>query len=128
MLTLEKAGCAQIKKIQNTQLSRFFFFFMASSFSVSIELSGGCELVFGNKHKFVIDGILPNTTLRQLVIVLRDKYITERQDQFLDPTGTSIRPGILTLVNQCDSEVVGAMDYVLEPNDVIEFVSTLHGG
>ena len=101
---------------------------MTASIAIQIELSGGCELIFGNKNLFRIEDIPADTTLAQLILILRDKYVTGRQDQFLDPSGTTIRPGILIMVNDCDSEVMGGMEYVLGSGDVIGFVSTLHGG
>lgn len=38
------------------------------------------------------------------------------------------RPGILVLINDADWELEGEASYVLQPNDNILFVSTLHGG
>ena len=40
----------------------------------------------------------------------------------------SRRPGILVLINDSDWELEGEADYVLQPNDEIVFISTLHGG
>jgi hypothetical protein len=38
------------------------------------------------------------------------------------------RPGILVLINDADWELEGEASYVLQANDNILFVSTLHGG
>lgn len=38
------------------------------------------------------------------------------------------RPGVLVLVNDCDWELSGQLDTLLEANDVVVFISTLHGG
>ncbi len=38
------------------------------------------------------------------------------------------RPGILVLVNEADWELEGQGEYVLENDDEIAFISTLHGG
>jgi ubiquitin related modifier 1 len=38
------------------------------------------------------------------------------------------RPGILVLVNDTDWELCGREDYVLQANDSVAFISTLHGG
>ena len=38
------------------------------------------------------------------------------------------RPGVLVLVNDTDWELEGEGEYVLQPNDEIVFISTLHGG
>ena len=42
--------------------------------------------------------------------------------------GESVRPGILVLVNGTDWELLGQLDYPLEQNDHVLFISTLHGG
>ncbi|KAI8545227.1 hypothetical protein RHMOL_Rhmol07G0024600 [Rhododendron molle] len=38
------------------------------------------------------------------------------------------RPGVLVLVNDCDWELSGQLDTMLEEKDVVVFISTLHGG
>lgn len=38
------------------------------------------------------------------------------------------RPGILVLVNETDWELLGELDYEIQQNDNISFISTLHGG
>lgn len=40
----------------------------------------------------------------------------------------SVRPGIIVLVNDTDWELEDTTAYVLQPNDRIAFISTLHGG
>ena len=94
-----------------------------SNFVVQVILSGGCEILFGTRSltRSVADG----TSLKKFVGSLRE-CIAERPDQFL--VGDSLRPGILTLVNDTDAELLGGDDYPLAANDVIQFVSTLHGG
>lgn len=91
-------------------------------------------------------------TLNALVLHLRDRFILpaaaasagapfhamKAAQQFCvedASTGTGsgangfvLRPGILALVNDCDAEVFGGAAYVLEDNDVVAFISTLHGG
>ena len=42
--------------------------------------------------------------------------------------GSSVRPGILVLVNDADWELVGEGAYKLEKGDSVMFISTLHGG
>ena len=42
--------------------------------------------------------------------------------------GSTVKPGILVLVNDADWELVGEMEYTLEKGDNIMFISTLHGG
>ncbi|XP_071980642.1 ubiquitin-related modifier 1 isoform X3 [Engystomops pustulosus] len=43
------------------------------------------------------------------------------------PTG-SLRPGILVLINDADWELMGELDYKIQDQDNIVFISTLHGG
>ena len=38
------------------------------------------------------------------------------------------RPGILVLINDCDWELMGGIDYTVEDGDALVFISTLHGG
>ena len=42
--------------------------------------------------------------------------------------GETVRPGILVLVNSTDWELLGQLDYILQQNDHVVFISTLHGG
>ncbi|EPY23723.1 hypothetical protein STCU_02865 [Strigomonas culicis] len=96
---------------------------------VNIGLSGGCELLFNKQTSFSINHIVPEgTTINGLIQILKERYIQERPELFLDVSGETIRPGILVLVNSCDAEVVGGLDYVIQNTDTIEFISTLHGG
>lgn len=57
---------------------------------------------------------------------MKDNLLRERLDLFMQ--GDSVRPGILVLVNDTDWELLGELDYVIQPNDNISFISTLHGG
>jgi len=40
----------------------------------------------------------------------------------------TVRPGILVLVNDTDWELLGELEYQVQANDKILFISTLHGG
>lgn len=52
--------------------------------------------------------------------------LKERPEMFLQ--GSSVRPGILVLVNDADWELCGGLEYVVEEGDEVTFISTLHGG
>lgn len=65
-------------------------------------------------------------TLGQLVIWVKDHLIRERHYMFA--TGSTVRPGVLVLVNDVDWELEGTITYNVKPNDRISFISTLHGG
>lgn len=95
---------------------------------VLIEFGGGAELLFGNQKKLQMS--LPDNqnewTLKKLIQHLKDKHLTERPELFC--SGDTVRPGILVLVNDTDWELLGDKEYVIQPNDNISFISTLHGG
>lgn len=57
---------------------------------------------------------------------MKDNLLTERLELFMQ--GDSVRPGILVLVNDTDWELLGELEYELQENDNISFISTLHGG
>jgi ubiquitin related modifier 1 len=94
------------------------------SLAITVTLSGGCELLFHTSTLTLTD-VAPGTTLGDLVKLLRGK-IVERPEHFL--VGDGLRPGILSLVNDTDSELLGGPDYELENKDQVSFISTLHGG
>ena len=96
---------------------------------VKVLLSGGCQLQFGDRTSFDLDNVVAEgTSVGGLVLLLRDRYIQERPELFLDPSMAHLRPGILVLVNGCDAEVLGGTEYLIQNGDEVEFVSTLHGG
>lgn len=96
---------------------------------IKLNFSGGCELLFKKQTEMRLSEAVPTgTTLSALVQLLKTQYIQERPELFVDVSGQYIRPGILVLVNGCDAEVMGGMDYVLEEGDEVDFISTLHGG
>ncbi|XP_013793822.1 ubiquitin-related modifier 1-like [Limulus polyphemus] len=90
--------------------------------------SGGAELLFNNKKKF--DVMLPSSdkpwTIKNLLKWIKDNLLEERPELFIQKD--SVRPGILVLVNDADWELLGALEYEVQPNDRIMFISTLHGG
>jgi ubiquitin related modifier 1 len=57
---------------------------------------------------------------------MRDNLLRERLELFMQ--GGSVRPGILILVNDTDWELLGELEYEIQENDCISFISTLHGG
>lgn len=65
-------------------------------------------------------------TIRMLIDHLRTNYLKERPELFV--SGDDIRPGILIIINETDSDLLGHLDYDLHDNDNILFISTLHGG
>ncbi|CAK1547922.1 unnamed protein product [Leptosia nina] len=70
--------------------------------------------------------ISKNWTIKELLVWLKDNLLRERPELFLQ--GDTVRPGILVLINDADWELFGELDYQLRDNDIIMFISTLHGG
>ncbi|KAK9702310.1 Urm1 (Ubiquitin related modifier) [Popillia japonica] len=102
-------------------------FYEMNVLPITVEFSGGAELLFDNKRHYNID--LPNKDkwkLSDLLLWLKDNLLSERPELFIQ--NNSVRPGILVLVNDSDWELMDTVDYVIQPNDKIVFISTLHGG
>ena len=101
---------------------------VADSLFVTVEFSGGAELLFGKKkqHQVSLQQDGDNWTIQRLIFWLRDNLLTSRPDLFIQ--NDTVRPGILVLVNNTDWELLDSLNYQLQQNDVIVFISTLHGG
>ncbi|CCG82298.1 Ubiquitin-related modifier 1 [Taphrina deformans PYCC 5710] len=93
--------------------------------NIRIALTGGLELIFQNRRHFKTQ-IETGATLSHLITNLQKECQAEKQELFVQ-NGT-VRPGILVLINDSDWELEGEGEYVLQNNDEILFVSTLHGG
>lgn len=91
---------------------------------VRIALTGGLELIFQKRKTFTVE--LPQCTLDHLIMELAKQCDPKKLDVFVQD-GT-VRPGILVLINESDWELEGEGAYVVQDNDEILFVSTLHGG
>lgn len=95
---------------------------------INIGFGGGAELLFGNKKNFSIS--LPVTEVQwrisELLKWITDNLLKERPELFIQDN--SVRPGILVLINDTDWELMDTINYVIQPNDDIIFISTLHGG
>ncbi|XP_063836223.1 ubiquitin-related modifier 1 homolog [Ostrinia nubilalis] len=109
---------------------------MAETLKLNIQFGGGAELLFDKIKKREVE--LPalkkyfpeiskeNWTIKELLQWIKDNLLKERPELFLQ--GDSIRPGILVLINDADWELYGELNYELQANDTIMFISTLHGG
>lgn len=64
--------------------------------------------------------------IRNLLVWIKKNLLKERPELFIQ--GDSVRPGILVLINDADWELLGELDYQLQDQDSILFISTLHGG
>ena len=98
------------------------------SLQLTIEFSGGAELLFDKVKTHKVTLPVDGTTwdLRRLISWISSNLLKERPELFVQ--GETVRPGILVLVNQTDWALLGELDYTLQDNDVVVFISTLHGG
>ena len=98
------------------------------SLNVTLEFSGGAELLFGHikKHEIKLNTLEQKWNIKKLLIWMKDNLLQERPELFLQ--GDTIRPGILVLINDADWQLFDETDYELVNNDTITFISTLHGG
>ncbi|KAM6336885.1 ubiquitin-related modifier 1 isoform 1-T1 [Alca torda] len=64
--------------------------------------------------------------IRNLLKWIKQNLLKERPELFMQ--GESVRPGILVLINDADWELMGELDYKLQDQDNVLFISTLHGG
>ncbi|NXU02001.1 URM1 protein, partial [Buphagus erythrorhynchus] len=64
--------------------------------------------------------------IRSLLKWIKQNLLKERPELFMQ--GESVRPGILVLINEADWELMGELDYKLQDQDNVLFISTLHGG
>jgi len=101
-------------------LAHLSFFFCA-------QFSGGLELLFGKVKDHNIEIVGKDTiALKELLQWMKQNMLKERPELFL--VDNSVRPGILVLINDCDWELMGGVEYSVKNNDNLTFISTLHGG
>ena len=65
-------------------------------------------------------------TLEKLIDDLRRNHLREKEEMFVQ--GSSVRPGIIVLVNDTDWELLDTTRCRLEGGESVAFISTLHGG
>ena len=95
--------------------------------NVTAEFSGGAELLFDKvkEHQVQLDAT-KEWTVKDFIFWIKDNLLKERPELFIQ--GQSVRPGILVLINNCDWELMGELEYVIKDRDIVTFISTLHGG
>ncbi|XP_069093069.1 ubiquitin-related modifier 1 isoform X1 [Pleurodeles waltl] len=101
---------------------------MAAPVSLLLEFGGGAELLFDGikKHHVTLPIQTEPWDVRHLLTWIRENLLKERPELFIQ--GESVRPGILVLINDSDWELMGELDYTLQNQDNVVFISTLHGG
>nr|XP_058928663.1 ubiquitin-related modifier 1 isoform X6 [Kogia breviceps] len=99
---------------------------MAAPLSVEVEFGGGAELLFDGvrKHRVTLPGQEAPWDIRNLLVWIKKNLLKERPELFIQ--GDSVRPGILVLINDADWELLGELDYQVQDQDSILFLSTLH--
>lgn len=102
--------------------------YIIMSLRLMIEFSGGAELLFDKvkSHKVALPIDDSPWNLRRLIHWISSNLLKERPELFIQ--GDTVRPGILVLVNQTDWALLGELEYILQDNDIVVFISTLHGG
>jgi len=104
---------------------------MTEGLPIELEFAGGAELLIKEKKKrhniALPTSKSSGTTLGDLLAWVKENLIAERPE-LLIVNGNTVRPGILVLVNDTDWELLGEQAYVLQANDKITLISTLHGG
>ncbi|CAL5381713.1 unnamed protein product [Camellia sinensis] len=97
---------------------------------LTLEFGGGLELLCDSVkiHNVNVDAQdgEDQLTMKDLLAWVRTNLIKERPEMFMKED--SVRPGVLVLVNDCDWELSGQLDTTLEDEDMVVFISTLHGG
>ncbi|KAM4695828.1 ubiquitin-related modifier 1 isoform 1-T1 [Rhinophrynus dorsalis] len=101
---------------------------MAAPVSLQLEFGGGAELLFDGikRHHVTLPSQSSPWDIRQLLVWIRQNLLKERPELFIQ--GNTVRPGILVLINDADWELMGELDYQLQDEDNVVFISTLHGG
>ncbi|XP_067398204.1 ubiquitin-related modifier 1 isoform X1 [Emydura macquarii macquarii] len=89
---------------------------------------GGAELLFDGikKHQVTLPCQPESWDIRSLLKWIKQNLLKERPELFIQ--GDTVRPGILVLINDADWELMGELDYKLQDQDNVVFISTLHGG
>lgn len=105
--------------------------------TILLDFGGGLESLVTGENSPRIE--VPHSELAEysqdcrgsdLVHYLVDKRLGDKAKKaLLDDNGSSLKPGILVLVNEADVELKGGLEETkIEPGDSVSFISTLHGG
>ncbi|KAL3231362.1 Ubiquitin-related modifier 1 [Nakaseomyces bracarensis] len=95
---------------------------------VRVEFLGGLDVIVNKQRVYDLDVAAEELTVGALINYIIDNLIKNPKDVEVFIENETIRPGIITLINDTDWELEGEKDCVLENGDVVSFTSTLHGG
>ena len=104
---------------------------MSDAITIHLELSGGAELLFDNvrSHQVTLQPQGPRgCDVAGLLKHIRIHLLKERPELFFSKDLSTVRPGILVLVNDADWDLLGQTDCQIKDGDTVTFISTLHGG
>lgn len=93
--------------------------------NVTVLFGGGAEILMGGLREKMIE-IPEGYKMSDLISWMKDNLIQERPELLIKDD--DVRPGILVLINDTDWEILDKTEYLLENDDKITFISTLHGG
>ncbi|KAJ2866698.1 Ubiquitin- modifier 1 [Coemansia aciculifera] len=99
---------------------------------IRTKYTSGMELLIRDKetaldHVFEINVKTEPMNMKDLIKYVGETLVLDgKQSAF--SREESICPGIMVIINECDWEVMDDLEYVLQDGDVVEFISTLHGG
>lgn len=82
--------------------------------------------MFENKKQIDVTLDDKDITMAQFIDYLKKNHLKEKEEMFV--SGSSVRPGIIVLVNDTDWELLDTVNYKIEDKDNVAFISTLHGG
>ncbi|KAJ2447118.1 Ubiquitin- modifier 1 [Coemansia sp. RSA 2424] len=99
---------------------------------ITTKYISGMELLIQDKkleleHCFTIDPKSEPMTMRDLIKYVGATHVLKDMQEAFTRGGT-ICPGIMVIINESDWEVMDELEYKLKNNDIVEFISTLHGG
>uniref|UniRef100_A0A0K0FCC5 Ubiquitin-related modifier 1 homolog n=1 Tax=Strongyloides venezuelensis TaxID=75913 RepID=A0A0K0FCC5_STRVS len=96
---------------------------------VELQFGGGVELIFDNQKsiKIKLDDD-KKWTVKDLLDYLLKNMMKDCKTPEIFILNGNVRPGILVLINDCDWEILDGVNTVINNNDIITFISTLHGG
>ncbi|AET39538.1 ubiquitin-related modifier URM1 Ecym_4499 [Eremothecium cymbalariae DBVPG len=99
--------------------------------TVQVEFLGGLDVIFNKQRQYKVTverEDMYDVDVGYLIDYIVENMLENPKDKDVFIEHDTIRPGILTLINDTDWELEGQKEYVLEDGDVVSFTSTLHGG
>ena len=80
---------------------------------VRVQFSGGLETYFGNQKEILLMADLADDkfTIKELIEELRANHMTDKEEMFVQ--NSTVRPGIIVLVNDTDWELEGQTEYAV---------------